>query len=281
MQLTTTLLVRIGMIALALGARADTDTQSSSISSTAFWIDTPTQKYHCEGRDVIHCETTVGGTCFTVDTCEEYCFKHDNGAACVDMGATAYTSDNIDYLASEVLDSTPEDDFAARDTSPQENEHYICSKDRRSILVCRYGFCSSDYYCKSNEKCSDDSVSCRSTLISGAPGSKSVIRTVVEGIKDTALKLGTRNQSSYMCSKDRASVLKCVYGFCATHYYCAKGSPCIDNPARSKLATAYIALTSILLSTEVERLARGETCCLEHGTGLGMTEGVYQGLSNK
>ncbi|KAF2622662.1 hypothetical protein BU25DRAFT_425598 [Macroventuria anomochaeta] len=238
MQLTTTILAGLCLVALALGAPSDMGSPHSTIGSTTFWENTQTQKYHCEGKDVIRCEITAGGTCSAINLCDAYCFNHDKGVACVDMGEPIMnTSSDIDTTIPKVPASAPDIKVAARYASPQENKHYICFQDRTGVLICKYGFCSTDHYCKSGAKCKDDSVSCESQ----SPSAKSEVRSAPNQSEDVPTKLVARNRSPkenkwYVCSKNRASVLKCAYGFCATDYYCAKRHPCIDNPARCKRA---------------------------------------------
>ena len=241
MQLTTTILAGLCLVALALSAPVDMGSPTSTTGLATFWEGKQTQKYHCEGKDFIHCETIARGTCLTIDRCEAYCFNYDKGAACVDLGeATVKTSSDIDTTVSKVPVPAFDITFTTRDISPQEDKHYVCSKDRTGVLICRYGFCSTDHYCKSDEECKDDSVSCESKSPS-AQGSKSEVRDVPKQVEDTSLKHVARNSTpkenkSYVCSKDRTSVLKCVYDFCATDYYCAKGHLCVDKPARCKKA---------------------------------------------
>ncbi|KAF1929189.1 uncharacterized protein M421DRAFT_4359 [Didymella exigua CBS 183.55] len=222
MQLATTILAGLGLIALASSAPTDTDTLHSATGSTTFWQNTQTQKYHCQGQDVIRCETTAGGTCIAIDTCEAYCFLHDNGAACVDMDAPPVLKIPV---------STSEAKFTARSASSEKNEYHECSKDRTGVLICKYRFCSTDYYCKAGDECKDGTFSC-------APKSPSLARVKSEArdkpAQVEAVAADLEGKPSYICSKDRASVLKCLFGFCSTDYYCAKGHPCADNPARCK-----------------------------------------------
>lgn len=225
MRLTTLLLAGLGLVALTSSTPVDTGSPHSVTGSTTFWENTQTQEYHCKGKDVIHCETTAGGTCIAMDPCEAYCFLHDNGAACVDMGEPP--------VIPKVPVSASEAKIAARDASSQKNEHNECSKDRTGVLICRYGFCSTDHYCKAGDECKDGSFSCAPKSLS-APNVKSEVRDVPPQAEAAALDLGEK--PTYICSKDRASVLKCLYGFCSTDYYCAKRHPCVDNPPRCEKA---------------------------------------------
>lgn len=227
MRLTTILFSGLNLIALASTATVESveSAEPSSLDGPiTFWRDTQTRKHHCDGRDVIRCETPrarVGEGCITIDTCESFCFLHDNGAACVDMDAP---------LISKVPVSGK---VAARAASPDEDEHNECSKDRTGVLICRYGFCSTDYYCKAGYECQDNSFTCapKSPILGTV---KSEVRDLPPQVEAAAANLDEK--PSYTCSKDRASVLKCLYGFCSTHYYCAKGNRCIDNPARCNKA---------------------------------------------
>ncbi|KAJ8112327.1 hypothetical protein OPT61_g5280 [Boeremia exigua] len=238
-----TILVGLGLVAFASSAPTELGRSTSPTTSPAFWVDTQTQKHYCAGRDVIRCENTAGNNCIAIDTCETYCFKHDKGVACVDMGKAVVEDSNIvDPTAPKVSVPPADVSVAARATSPQENKHFVCSKDRKGVLICKYGFCSTDYYCKIGEECNDESLSCK-RIPPHVQGSKTEIRTVADRNENAPLKLNARSRSpketsTYICSKDRASVLKCTYGFCATDYYCAKGHPCVDNPARCKKALA-------------------------------------------
>ncbi|CBX93241.1 hypothetical protein IAQ61_008959 [Plenodomus lingam] len=64
----------------------------------------------------------------------------------------------------------------ARSPIAQENKHYVCSKDRASVLICRYGFCSTDYYCNikgSGSYCHDDCICCKKGNRKAADSDKS------------------------------------------------------------------------------------------------------------
>ncbi|KAJ4381151.1 hypothetical protein N0V86_003498 [Didymella sp. IMI 355093] len=167
MRLTTIFLSGLGLIALASSAPTGTGDPSSAAVPITSWLNTQTQKYHCEGKDVIRCETTARGTCIAMYPCKKYCFLHDNGAACVDMGAPPV----------KVAVSIFEAKIAARAVSSEMNEHNECSKDCTGVLICRYGFCSTDYYCKSGDECNDGSFSCAPKSPS-LEGVKSEIRDV-------------------------------------------------------------------------------------------------------
>jgi hypothetical protein len=227
MPLHTTALAGCGIVALAFSAPAT--------NPTAAWENTQTQNYHCAGKDVVRCETTAGGTCFAIEFCEAYCFNHKNGALCVDMGASSDVITAVNNVET-TIPRTPVSVLAARDASSREDKHYTCSRNRASVLICRYGFCSTDYYCGSSDECKDDCLCCK-TKSSVAQGAKSAVRTVpiqIEGatIDIVARESNPQKNKQYICSKDRTSVLKCTYGFCSTDHYCAKRHPCVDNPAR-------------------------------------------------
>lgn len=239
MQLVNIVLNGLGLVALALSAPTERILSTSALA--IFLLDTETQAYHCAGKDVIRCDTTAGGSCLAVNYCETYCFKHDKGAACVDMADVVEApSSNVDTPNSKETVFASDIENAARGASPQENKHYICSKNRRSVLVCRYGFCSTDHYCKSSEECKDGPPGCRSKLLY-AQASTSEFRAVTNRGEAMPSRLvtrhrGSKDKSTHICSKDRTNVLRCLHGFCATDYHCAKAHPCVDNPARCKKA---------------------------------------------
>ncbi|KAJ4989304.1 hypothetical protein SVAN01_05209 [Stagonosporopsis vannaccii] len=219
MQLIKTVLVGLGLVALALSTptSADGATFTSGPPATT-WQGTHMQRYHCVGKDVIQCETAAGGRCLAIDPCKLSCFERDKSALCISNGEFNDNKKSIPGGPVPMADLK----IAARKASPHENKHCICSKDRRGVLICKYGFCSTDQYCKSNEECKDESVSCESKSPS-AQASKSEIRAVADLSGAGLVKLSTRNcrpkeKSSYVCSKDCASILKCNRGFCAINY---------------------------------------------------------------
>ncbi|KAF3048173.1 hypothetical protein E8E12_011045 [Didymella heteroderae] len=181
MQLTTILLSGLGLIALASNAPVELGRPNFIAGPITFWRDTKTLQYHCEGRDIIRCERIAGGACLIVDTCESYCFLHDKGAACVDMGAPPVADDAASRSEANI-GATPvpkvpvSAKVSARAASSEDNEHNECSKDRTGVLICRYGFCSIDYYCKAGDECQDGSFTC-------APKSPSLARSK-SGVRD-------------------------------------------------------------------------------------------------
>ncbi|EMD96083.1 hypothetical protein COCC4DRAFT_122724, partial [Bipolaris maydis ATCC 48331] len=42
----------------------------------------------------------------------------------------------------------------------KEKKRYECSNDRTCVLICRYGFCSTEHYCKKGTRCSDKCACC-------------------------------------------------------------------------------------------------------------------------
>lgn len=192
MQLTATVPTGLSLIALALSAPAAIS--HSTIDPTTAWENTQTKKYYCKGKNIIRCEIAVGGACFAADACEAYCFDHDNGASCVDMGKSVTTTlNNVEISTHKAPASGLEVKIAARDASPQENKHYTCSKDRTGVLICKYGFCSTDHYCKTYDECKDDCNCCRSRF-SLTQGPKSEIRTLPVQVEDaTHIVVNGRN----------------------------------------------------------------------------------------
>lgn len=243
MRLTTLIPVGLGLFALVLGAPAGTGNPHGLMDPTdpTAWKNTRTHNYHCEGKAVVRCEENVGGTRSAIDLCNPYCFSNNNGVSCVKLRApTVKTFDIMDATNLEAEKLVPDSSVTAREASPQEDLHYTCSQNRASVLVCKYGFCSSDHYCRSGTECKDDCSCYKKTSLSARTIESEGCGPVFLN-KGTAVTLTTRSRSpkpniSYVCSKDRASVLRCEHGFCSSDYYCAKGHTCSDNPARCKRA---------------------------------------------
>ena len=55
------------------------------------------------------------------------------------------------------MTGTEDVDTAAKKT-------YECSDDHTGVLVCQYGFCSTDHYCKKGMRCSDGCACCKKGL---------------------------------------------------------------------------------------------------------------------
>jgi hypothetical protein len=235
MQLITTILTSLGVVMLASSAPADAD---SATSLTSTWLNTQVHHYRCEGKDVTRCDTATDSGCVNLDTCETYCFGDDAGVACIDIkeetpsedSKTLYrrgSSDNQAGVAHSYVHPATED------------KHYGCSKDLNRVLICKYGFCSTDHYCKTTEVCSIQSLTCepKSTLVKHR---EAEIQAGGSHVEDGTLTSASESHDSggkkpyvhYICSDDRTGILKCSYNFCAIDHYCRKHRRCVDTPAR-------------------------------------------------
>lgn len=108
------------------------------------WRNTPGRAFHCDldRNAVVSCQ--LDGACKTVDSCSEYV----GGLQCEDNG--------VEVSCAAVVFQDGAGDVVKvkqRDAIPQENKHWVCSRDRASVLVCAYGFCSTEKYCKKGAEC--------------------------------------------------------------------------------------------------------------------------------
>jgi hypothetical protein len=162
MQLITSVFARITLVALTLSVPTDPNVFRSATIPTTAWDNTQTGKYHCEGKNVIQCENTIRGVCSVIGHCDSYCFTREQGTSCVDMGAPVVSASNDIVTIPNAPGLAPDTSLATRDASPQEDMDYTCSRNRSSVLICKYGFCSTDHYCGSGNECKDDCKCCRS-----------------------------------------------------------------------------------------------------------------------
>jgi hypothetical protein len=93
-------------------------------------------RYHCT-RDqwIVLCPSQ--GACSSVVECQVKCIENKLGAECADQKR----------------------DVAV--PSAKKKEHKECSNDHTGVLICRFGFCSTDLYCKRGESCHDDCACCK------------------------------------------------------------------------------------------------------------------------
>ncbi|KAL1792771.1 hypothetical protein ACET3X_009278 [Alternaria dauci] len=100
--------------------------------------------YKCDGGiNVLSCVTS--GTCSFVEHCSTACFVDRQGAGCTRPATVAVE-------ASEKRDT---------DIEAEAEKTYECSNDHTGVLVCQYGFCQTDHYCKKGTKCRDNCSCCR------------------------------------------------------------------------------------------------------------------------
>jgi hypothetical protein len=240
MQLITTILASLGVVIIALSTPAGAD--SATRMPPAIWLNTQVDLYRCEGKDVLRCGTETDSRCVNLGTCETYCYGDDVGVACVDIKeATENASDDSKTFQKCMrFRSGNQADVAQRYEHPAtEDKHYGCSKDLTSVLICKYGFCSTDHHCKNTELCSIQSLTCepKSTLVQNR---EAEIQAGGSHIEDATLTLAAKSHDSrgdesyihYICSDDFAKIMRCSYDFCVIDHYCRKHRHCVDSPAR-------------------------------------------------
>ncbi|KAI8934668.1 hypothetical protein NX059_008360 [Plenodomus lindquistii] len=146
------------LLVLALGGLAAAALSTPSIvkdtTSTGDeppFLNDPTRRvsYHCSiaQPDVVEEYVKVGdlNVVNPIFTCPRGdCYEFETGVTCgestVDVKARAATANS------------------------QDDPYYKCSKDRASILICQYGFCSTDHYCNLDGPgalCQDDCICCK------------------------------------------------------------------------------------------------------------------------
>ncbi|KAF2130832.1 hypothetical protein P153DRAFT_355654 [Dothidotthia symphoricarpi CBS 119687] len=117
------------------------------------WRNIPGRSFHCDPKNNAVVSCRVDDTCNLVKKCSDY----NLSLQCLDNGMAVSCAETqlggIDEVAMAGI--------KARVAVPQENKKYICSSDRASILICRYGFCSTDKYCKKGAECWDDCTCCK------------------------------------------------------------------------------------------------------------------------
>ncbi|RYO34907.1 hypothetical protein AA0111_g3333 [Alternaria arborescens] len=135
------LLALIGLVALVA---------ASPVETTAITVpkykNNGIHSYKCDSNtNVLSCVSS--GTCSFVEHCSTKCFADHQGAGCIGSSTVAIE-------ASEKRDTETEVNAEAKKT-------YECSNDHTGVLVCQYGFCQTDRYCKKGTKCHDKCSCCR------------------------------------------------------------------------------------------------------------------------
>ncbi|KAI4907321.1 hypothetical protein J4E90_009824 [Alternaria incomplexa] len=122
---------------VALVAASPVETTAAAVASKYENDDVHT--YKCDSdKYVLSCLRS--GTCSFVEACSFACADNSKGAWCTG--------------ASEKRDV----DF---DVHIEDKKTYECAKDRTGVLVCQYGFCQTDHYCKKGWKCRDNCNCCK------------------------------------------------------------------------------------------------------------------------
>ncbi|KAG9185272.1 hypothetical protein G6011_07816 [Alternaria panax] len=132
-----------GLVALVTASPVET-----TVTAVLKYKNDGIHTYACDSdSNVVSC--VPSGTCSFVDYCSIKCFTDREGAGCDGTKTTAAVIE-----ASEKRDVDPE-------VEPEDKKTYECSNDHTGVLVCQYGFCQTDHYCKKGTKCRDNCSCCR------------------------------------------------------------------------------------------------------------------------
>lgn len=96
-------------------------------------------------------------------SCEQGCFQTSHGASCSSLLPSSPTPKRK-ARSSEIRLRTEHHAQVKRyeiANDPNENKHYICSNDGVAVLVCRWGFCSTEKLCRKGQKCDAECNCCR------------------------------------------------------------------------------------------------------------------------
>lgn len=160
----------LGSVALALGASVDTRLPVPSFDPSLTCLTRKASRYHFKGRFDAFSVLNSPRSNAARDDCDSPCSRRDNGDAYAEMSNGYVNSGDTKLTDARPTNSMTEANGVALDTSLGEKGYYICSTDRTGVLICNYGFCSTDHYCGNDKECSDDSASCETHPSSTQPG---------------------------------------------------------------------------------------------------------------
>ncbi|KAF2847766.1 hypothetical protein T440DRAFT_455861 [Plenodomus tracheiphilus IPT5] len=274
MGLLTIVLAGLATIALAAPGATPSNEDTSITSNGPPFINKPgsNSSYHCSDTTPNVIETRVESGYSTamipVYNClRNDCYEFTTGATCGESTI----------------------DIKARTPIPEENKHKTCSKDRASVLICRYGFCSTDHYCNLHgvgDYCHDDCNCCKKGDFKKA-GDESKREDLEASIstassQDSAADIKPRNRctvpGSYMCDETFQAI-----GVCNSVYQWVLSADCRPGHCVENLdaGTAFcVAKKSIRdLDTHGVSFAASEYC-ENPGTYTCSTDGSAVGVCN-
>ncbi|KAI4625585.1 hypothetical protein J4E80_002717 [Alternaria sp. BMP 0032] len=123
------------------GSATDTSVEDRAVGDpSAMHLSNDEVKYSCTHDEwILACP--VNAACATIEYCLVKCIANERGAEC-SPGA-------------------PEKRDVDSDVHIEDKKTYECAKDRTGVLVCQYGFCQTDHYCKRGWKCRDKCNCCK------------------------------------------------------------------------------------------------------------------------
>jgi len=134
--------------------------------------------YKCDSdKYVLSCLRS--GTCSFVENCSVMCKDDTKGAWCTASATATSVEDRavggpsamhlsnyeVKCIANERGAECSPGASEKRDVDSEvhieDKKTYECAKNRTGVLVCQYGFCQTDHYCKKGWKCRDNCNCCK------------------------------------------------------------------------------------------------------------------------
>ncbi|KAF1831114.1 hypothetical protein BDW02DRAFT_633105 [Decorospora gaudefroyi] len=125
--------------------------ESHIVGRAANYLNNEAVSYHCD-RDqyIIACPAPPNG-CAAMVECLVKCIENKLGAECADQKRAVAASTDVGPAS---LPQTGSDEMITNDLDAKgRKKRYECSDDRTGVLVCQYGFCQTDHYCKRGTSC--------------------------------------------------------------------------------------------------------------------------------
>ncbi|CAN9137402.1 unnamed protein product [Alternaria alternata] len=194
------LLALLGLVALVA---------ASPVETTAITVpkykNNGIHSYKCDSNtNVLSCVSS--GTCSFFEHCSTKCFADHQGAGCIGSSTVAIE-------ASEKRDTETEVNAEAKKT-------YECSNDHTGVLVCQYGFCQTDRYCKKGTKCHDKCSCCRNMDVlerdigdvdTTKPEPDDDFHALPVTTSDTLVSRGNCVPGTYSCAQNSPWIVVCDY----------------------------------------------------------------------
>ena len=162
MRLIAAILVALSSVALAPDAPVSTHDPVFCVKPSLLGFRVKTSEHYCEHSAYELYDSSSSESSSELHICDASCHRRYNGVVNINMGGSTVKTECSYSFDSKLPTSMSGANLVDQDISPGEDKHYICSTDRTGILICRYGFCSTDRYCRRDEECSGDSASCES-----------------------------------------------------------------------------------------------------------------------
>ncbi|RMZ74242.1 hypothetical protein GMOD_00003250 [Pyrenophora seminiperda CCB06] len=138
----------VGLVTLTVASPTE-----AVVVATSMHKNDGTHLYKCGmGEVVLACFSP--NACPVLEKCATKCVQGSEGAGCVTEATTVTIVANLEaHQAVHTADTNDVDDVAKKT--------YQCSNDHTGVLVCQYGFCSTDHYCNKGTTCRDRCACCK------------------------------------------------------------------------------------------------------------------------